>query len=75
MLRHNTNDSFYDSSIPTGFIEMRGSNRLDLSFRWEVTDDFTVRLSVINILDNDTEEAVGFRNMGRSITANISVSL
>jgi vitamin B12 transporter len=66
------NDSFYDSSVPSGMIEMPGYNHIDLSAAWSPIDRLLFRLHFKNILDNDKEQAVGFDNIGRSMTLSIS---
>ncbi len=66
------NGDYYDSSIPTGMVEMDGFNRLDMSAVWAVEPDLDLRLNVSNALGGDYEEAIGFKNMGRSITASLA---
>ncbi|WP_019028971.1 TonB-dependent receptor plug domain-containing protein [Colwellia piezophila] len=66
------NDSFYDSSVPTGMIKMPSYNHIDLSAAWSPIDSLLLRLHVKNILDNDKEQAVGFYNVGRSLTLSLS---
>ncbi|WNC72811.1 TonB-dependent receptor [Thalassotalea psychrophila] len=66
------NDDYYDSSVPTGMIELPGYNHLDLSAAWTPTDSLMFRLHAKNILDNDKEQAVGFNNTGRSLTLSLS---
>ncbi|MFT5451437.1 MAG: vitamin B12 transporter [Enterobacterales bacterium] len=75
LLRFNTNNRYYDSSIPTGLTEMKALSRLDMSFRWEINKDYTLRLSAANLLNNQVEEAIGFSRRGTEITANLSFSL
>ena len=67
-----TNDDYYDSSIATGIIEMPGYNHLDLSAAWTAVESLMFRVHVKNILDNDKEQAVGFNNIGRSVTLSLS---
>ncbi|NQZ90521.1 MAG: TonB-dependent receptor [Colwellia sp.] len=66
------NDDYYDSSVPTGMIELPGYNHLDLSAAWTSTNSLMFRLHAKNILDNDKEQAVGFNNTGRSLTLSLS---
>ena len=75
LLRVNTNNKYYDSSIPTSLIEMNALSRLDMSFRWEINKDYTLRISAANLLSNQAEEAIGFSHRGTEITANLSFSL
>ena len=68
------NDTYYDSSIPTGLVEMNSYSRIDVSGAWFVTKDITLRLNVNNLLDDSYEEAIGFRNMGQNITMSVTKS-
>jgi outer membrane cobalamin receptor len=66
------NDSFYDSSIATGMLKMKGFVRVDLSAAWQVSKDLYTRINVNNIFNNEREESIGFNNMGRNLMASIS---
>ena len=66
------NDNYYDSSIPTGMIDMNGFHRIDLSAAWSINKDITLRFNANNLLDDSYEEAIGFSNMGQSFTVSIS---
>ncbi len=68
------NDSYFDSSIPTGMIKLKGFSRLDMSAAWEITKNLKLRVSANNILDEQYEEAVGFYNTGRNLTLSLSKS-
>ena len=59
-------------SVPTGMIELPSYNHIDLSAAWSPIDRLLLRLHVKNILDNDKEQAVGFYNIGRSLTLGLS---
>lgn len=72
MARMTMNGDYFDSSIPTGVITMDGYTRADLSLSWDIMKGTTIRLNANNVFDNKYEEAVGFANMGRSITASLS---
>ena len=74
MARMTMNGDYFDSSIPTGMITMDGFTRADLSMSWDILKGTTVRLNVNNVFDSEYEQAVGFANMGRSMTASISKS-
>ncbi|WP_441003545.1 TonB-dependent receptor plug domain-containing protein [Pseudocolwellia agarivorans] len=66
------NEGYYDSSIPTGMIELEGFNQLDVSARWAVNDKTSIRINMQNTFDSDHEEGVGFENPGRQASLNIS---
>ena len=66
------NDNYYDSSIPTGLVEMDSYYRVDFSAKWSIKKDITLRFNANNLLDDSYEEAVGFSNMGQSFTVSIS---
>ena len=70
--RFTANSNFYDSSVPTGMIEMDSYNRLDFSAVWSAQDNLSVRLNASNAFNSDHEEAVGFDNSGASLTASIA---
>ena len=66
------NDNYYDSSIPTGLVEMDSYYRVDFSAKWTINKDLTLRFNANNLLDDSYEEAVGFSNMGQNFTVSIS---
>ncbi|MDX2369470.1 MAG: TonB-dependent receptor [Colwellia sp.] len=66
------NDNYYDSSIPTGLVEIDSYYRVDFSAKWSIKKDITLRFNANNLLDDSYEEAVGFSNMGQSFTVSIS---
>ncbi|MDO6446958.1 TonB-dependent receptor [Colwellia sp. 1_MG-2023] len=66
------NDNYYDSSIPTGMIDVEAFNRLDLSAVWSFNNDLTLRANANNVLNNSYEEAVGFSNVGADYTVSIA---
>lgn len=70
--RYSINGDFYDSSIPTGSIELDGFDQLDLSAHWQMRDNFEWRLHLSNALDSQHEEAVGFVNTGPQVTLSLS---
>lgn len=69
------NGSYYDSSVPTGTVEMAGFARVDLALRWKIDKSLTFAFSANNILDNSYEESVGFSNRGPVLTAKLTKSL
>ncbi len=76
LLTHLTyNDNYYDSSVPTGMVNMAGDFKINMSTVWQVVPKVDLRLAIKNILDSKTEQAIGFKNEGRTLTASISASL
>ena len=55
----------FDSSIPTGGLMLDGYNRVDTALTWMPMDGLNLLLSVDNLLDENYEEARGFRAAGR----------
>ncbi|MDX2368368.1 MAG: TonB-dependent receptor, partial [Colwellia sp.] len=72
MARLTINDDYFDSSIPTAMITMNGSNQVDMSATWQANSSMNLRLNVNNILDNKTEQAIGFENTGRNVMITLS---
>lgn len=70
--RFTVNNGYYDSSIPTGLIELDAFNQLDVSARWIMNDKTSIRVNLNNAFNSDHEEGVGFENIGRQ--ANLSIS-
>lgn len=66
------NNGYYDSSIPTGLVELEGFTQWDMSARWKVNTKTSIRLNIQNALNSNHEEGVGFNNLGRQLTAKIS---
>ena len=64
-LQANYVSSFYDSSIPTGLIEMDGYTKVDVIIGWQVNSDVNLKFITNNILNSGYEETVGFSNPGR----------
>jgi outer membrane receptor for monomeric catechols len=46
------NDNYYDSSIPTGLVEMDSYYRVDFSAKWTINKDLTLRFNTNNLLDD-----------------------
>jgi iron complex outermembrane receptor protein/vitamin B12 transporter len=67
--------SFYDSSIPTGLIEMDGYTKVDVTIGWQVTSEVNLKFITNNIFNNGFEETVGFSNPGREFRLILKVSL
>ena len=63
-LRVESTGAFYDSSIPTGQLEMPCYKGVDLSLNWRITDALNVTFNVDNSLDNDYQSSVGFSDNG-----------
>jgi len=72
--RYTDNKDYYDSSIATGMIKMQGYNRFDLSAVWAISTDFDIRINLMNLFDNNYEEAIGFTDTGRRLTVSLSKS-
>lgn len=66
------NDDYFDSSVPTGMIEVDSFYRVDASASWSLRDDINLRLNIENLLNGDYEEAVGFSNRGTNLTFSIT---
>lgn len=66
------NDNYYDSSIPTGMVNMAGDFKINISTRWQVLPRVAIRFSIKNIANSKTEETIGFNNEGRSLMASLS---
>jgi iron complex outermembrane receptor protein/vitamin B12 transporter len=50
----------YDTSVPTGGLDLGAYHRVDANLRWSATPRLTVALAVDNLFDADYEDAVGF---------------
>lgn len=74
MTRVTFSDNYYDSSIPTGMIEMDNFTRIDMSGSWEMNNSTKLRVNINNVLDSDHEESLGFSNIGRSLMASVLYS-
>ena len=72
MARLSINDDYFDSSIPTGMVTMNGSNQVDMSASWQANSNINIRLNVNNIFENNTEQAIGFENIGRNMMLTLS---
>lgn len=73
--RYSINDDFYDSSVATGFLKVKGRNQFDLSALWESDSDISWRLYINNLFDNDQEEVIGFTQVGRDINASVTFKI
>lgn len=58
-------DKFVDSSIPTGVIDLKGYDRLNIFTKLQLSKNATIGFSVNNIFNSKFEETVGFSNPGR----------
>ena len=75
VLSHVYNGKFYDSSIPTSFVEMSSFNRFDFSIKWQALEKLELSLMGDNIFNSGYEEAVGFSNPGRQLRVSMKVDL
>jgi len=66
------NNGYADSSIPTGLVDLGSFTQWDISAHWKINTKTSVRLNIQNVLDSDHEEGVGFNNLGRQASVNIS---
>jgi len=66
------NDNYYDSSIPTGMVSMEGGFQMNVSVLWQIKPKIALRFAIKNISNSKTEQAIGFENEGRSLTASLS---
>ena len=71
-VRFTKNASYFDSSVPTGAIELDGFNQFDVSALWRTKGQFDWRLQLNNVLDSKHEEALGFSNAGTTIILNVA---
>ena len=67
--------SFYDSSVPTGVVELPSYWRVNTSLHWHYTEMTRISLGIKNLLDDDYEESVGFSNGGVTVTLGASVNI
>ncbi|MDH5502037.1 MAG: TonB-dependent receptor, partial [Gammaproteobacteria bacterium] len=66
---------FFDSSIPTGMVEMQSFWRLNTAMSWQYTNAVNISVAVKNLLDDDYEESVGFSNGGITATLGMTVAI
>lgn len=71
-LRYTVNSSYFDSSVPTGSIEIGGFNQLDASVHWHSKYNFDWRVQVNNLLDSNREETIGFERSGLNIVLGVT---
>ncbi|MCM2311559.1 MAG: TonB-dependent receptor [Steroidobacteraceae bacterium] len=50
----------YDTSVPTGGLDLGAYHRVDANLRWSATPRLTVALAVDNLFDAEYEDAIGF---------------
>lgn len=63
---------YFDSSVPSGTIEVKGFTQLDISAHWRRIDHINWRFQVNNLLNSRHEEGLGFRNSGLNFTLSVS---
>jgi iron complex outermembrane receptor protein/vitamin B12 transporter len=54
----------YDTSIPTGGVDLDSYNRVDVNVRWQASERAIVALAIDNLFDADYEDAIGFPAAG-----------
>ncbi|MEP2652062.1 MAG: TonB-dependent receptor, partial [Paraglaciecola sp.] len=69
--KYTINGKYYDSSVPTGQLELDGYNQLDISVYWAINHKTNIRLNIQNALNNDQEQTIGFNNLGRQASLRI----
>jgi len=74
-LQANYVDSFFDSSVPTGLIEMDAYTKMDATVGWQVSEDVNFKFIANNLLNSGFEETVGFSNPGREFRVQLNVIL
>ncbi len=68
-------DSFFDSSVRTGFIKMAGYTKVDGTLGWQLSDVIGLKFIVNNVFNSGYEETVGFSNLGRELRLQLNVAL
>ena len=63
--RINRLGDIYDSSIPTGDLELSAYTRADIAASWQVSEQLRLDAAIDNLLDKTYFEAIGFPAMGR----------
>lgn len=63
----------FDSSIPTGDVNLASYNKLDMTATWSMNSMAKFSLSVDNLLNEDYEEQVGFSAAGRLTRAGVDI--
>lgn len=71
---HRTNE-FFDSSIPTGLIQLPAYNRIDLNLSKTFQNQIKVRVALDNVADKRYQHSIGFRDYGMQARIGISVPL
>lgn len=66
---------FYDSSIPTGVVELPSFWQVNTAVNWYYTDETRLSLGIKNLLDDDYEESVGFSNGGTTVIFGVTVAI
>lgn len=74
-VRANYVDSFFDSSVRTGFIKMAFYTKVDSTLGWQLSDDLGLKFIVNNVFNSGYEETVGLSNPGREFRIQLSVAL
>ena len=66
------NSDFFDSSVPTGLVDVDGHAEIDASVRYALTDAVALQLTGRNLLSADYEDSVGFPAPGRVVRLSVS---
>jgi outer membrane cobalamin receptor len=59
-----TTGKVVDSSVPTGFADIGGYSRMDISAQWRATPSTSFFVAVDNTTDRSFQTAIGFPGMG-----------
>lgn len=69
------NSRFFDSSVPTGLVDVDGHAEVDAALRYAISPAVTLQLTARNLLAADYEEAVGFPAPGRVLRVTLATRL
>ena len=59
-------DKVFDSSIPTGDVQLPAYYRFDAAIRWQPQSRWHFALAIDNLFDRKYQEAVGTNSPGRT---------
>lgn len=65
----------FSSSVPTGFVRLDSFQTVDVGLMWSPSDDFNVRLDLMNGFDANHTQAVGVRDLKRHLALSITQTL
>lgn len=69
------NDSYLDSSVPTGLVTADGHVEVDVGVRWQANPRVALSLVTRNVLAAEYEDAVGFPAAGRVVRLAARINL